>query len=295
MAESKIPEVVQEALKKKLENSFLSSVILSWPLSNYKLLVVIFGYESFQSKIFYIDTVLYGGDAIEYYSHLLLIPILVGLFFVFFFPFISGIFDRVVERADNLNKRKILAIQRKKVFPAEEQAAYFSEYDKEKKAMSEALTLTTEKYSVLEAAKKSALVLNANRLKENVLRRFSSSDFDSKRYLGLCQFLSGNVAPQDIPASLPQYDKNWIKDHPITVKLITFIRHYTKKIEGKHEDITVIQADIQEITQVDDLEYFIELLYAFDILDVRNEGDSKVYIVRAVNIITNGGKWLNDL
>ena len=99
---SETRDSILDALKFRL-NSFLASVIVSWPIINYKFMMVIFGGGNYKSKFQYINEELYkdGGK----FFYLVIFPILVGLFYQIIFPFINIGFDFIDRWIKNLHRR----------------------------------------------------------------------------------------------------------------------------------------------------------------------------------------------
>lgn len=124
---------VVNALKVRLNNSFLSSVIISWPLVNYKFIMVVFGEGNYKEKITYIDSILYEPDLKA--LHFFYIPVLLGLFYVLIFPFIEILMNIIGMFFKNLERRLVFWRQRRDIVSIEEKESYFSEVNAVKQGL----------------------------------------------------------------------------------------------------------------------------------------------------------------
>lgn len=123
MSESR--DSILDALKFRLKNSFLSSIIISWPIVNYKFLMIVFGGGNYSQKFKYIDEILYEpGDKRLF---LLWIPIGVGLFYIIVFPLINILINLVDMYFKNLERRIIFWRQKRDVMTKDEKETHFTD------------------------------------------------------------------------------------------------------------------------------------------------------------------------
>ncbi|MEX0141178.1 hypothetical protein MRBLMS1_001992 [Massilia sp. LMS1-1-1.1] len=143
-----MPDVVDNilnVLKVRMSNSFMSSVIISWPIINYKLIMVIFGGGDYAQKIEYIDNSLYkSGFKYWYIAYL---PICVGLFYVFIFPFIDILINIIGMYFKNLERRFVFWRQKKDVMSVAEKEYHFSDLIATNKSLEAEMAVIRNSYA----------------------------------------------------------------------------------------------------------------------------------------------------
>ena len=115
---------ILDIIKFRLNNSFLSSVIISWPFVNYKLLMVVFGGGNYEKKIDYINDRLYEGS--YKWLFFVVIPLVIGGLYIFIFPFFNSWFELLDRWFKNRHREALFKKDAVETISAVEKEAYFS-------------------------------------------------------------------------------------------------------------------------------------------------------------------------
>jgi hypothetical protein len=151
---------IADAIKERMSSPFLSSIFLSWPLINYRLLLVFFGEGKYEEKLCYIDEKLYdfkwviGGELynfgwIEYWLHFAIIPILIGLFFTLCYPKIDARLTAIYVRHAHEKQRKAILAGQNEPIDKSFQAEYFAKWDEKNAALKKSVEINNKNYREL--------------------------------------------------------------------------------------------------------------------------------------------------
>jgi hypothetical protein len=120
---------IAAAIKERMGSPILSSIVLSWPFINYRLLIVCFGQGSYAEKLAYIDNHLYCSE-IGRWMHIAILPLLVGLFYTLIYPRLDTCFTDIYVRLIHEKKRREILADQRKPFDAVFQAEFFADWNK---------------------------------------------------------------------------------------------------------------------------------------------------------------------
>jgi hypothetical protein len=118
------------ALKDRVSNPLISSIIISWVLINYEFLFVVFSSDTAMSKIQLVNNQLYYDSSVKLLRWILL-PVLLGCMYTFLYPYIDIKVSAFLERMKVRRAKDLLEISRLTPVSAEVQTQYFEEQDKE--------------------------------------------------------------------------------------------------------------------------------------------------------------------
>lgn len=119
---------VTDVIFQRIKSPFLFSLFLSWPLINWKIIVVLFGHGSYHNKLKYIDEEILFNSWDE---TTFLLPLITATFYTFMWPIINGVFERIVFCIEIMNKKMEFKLRRLEPFDSSEQKKYFDTWDKE--------------------------------------------------------------------------------------------------------------------------------------------------------------------
>lgn len=166
-------EGVSEAIRERMSSPFLSSIVLSWPIVNYKLLMVVFGSGDYEGKLFYIDTYLYGGVWNSNFMHLAVWPMLVGGFFTLWYPRIDAWLSVKFIRLSHEKKRKVLFAEQEEPVAEAFQAEFFSQWNKRNDVLNASVAVANEKYRQMSADNVKKMGFISERLRGETALRIS--------------------------------------------------------------------------------------------------------------------------
>ncbi|MDO8065269.1 MULTISPECIES: hypothetical protein [unclassified Janthinobacterium] len=198
MSISDLPETIFGVIKNRFSNPLLASAFISWPFLNYKLMLVVFGEGAYSEKINFIDGKLYTFP-LEYYLHVFVFPLCVGIIYWYFYPSFDEKITRYSIRKLADKMRMVLSEERKIPFDSDLQISYFKKYDEEKEVWKNAL------HEVNDAAANKTDVANvvideiSNRLKFQTRVLFAlqcGMTLDDSDLLK-CVLLNGRISPDD--------------------------------------------------------------------------------------------------
>lgn len=116
-------------VEKRISSPFLFSFFVSWPLWNYRAMIVIFGNGTYIEKLSFLDW-LYP----TLYSSLewkLFCPLFSALAYTFGWPFIDGYVSSWHQRLINRKQRRIFDVNKTETVAKEDQATYFDKNSKD--------------------------------------------------------------------------------------------------------------------------------------------------------------------
>lgn len=118
------------ALKDRVSNPLISSIVISWLLINYDFLFVVFSGETAMSKIQLVNHQIYYDASVKL-ARWVLLPVLLGCLYTFLYPYVDLKVSEFLERMKVRRARSLLEISRLTPVSAEVQVQYFEEQDKE--------------------------------------------------------------------------------------------------------------------------------------------------------------------
>lgn len=122
---SDIKDNILDALKFRLNNKLISSIILSWCVVNYKVFIVVFGDGKYSEKIKYLESDLYDKNMVLFY--VIFLPILLGVAYVFLMPYLNIWLNQIDMYFTDKERRAVFDRKKIDVVSAEEKEAFFSE------------------------------------------------------------------------------------------------------------------------------------------------------------------------
>lgn len=128
MSASEVAENIISAVKSRMASPLLGSFILSWPVVNHRLMLILFGEGSFPEKLDYIANKLYSGWFQEYLN-LFVAPLLFASFYTFIYPYIDKWLTLYAVRRAAEKARDVLIAERKIPFDENDQLKYFEQYE----------------------------------------------------------------------------------------------------------------------------------------------------------------------
>lgn len=170
---SDLKNKVTEAIEDRIRNPFLGSIVLAWPIINYKLLLVVFGDGGYEEKLLFIEKKLYTSWLNGFWVHVVLLPILAGLFFVLVYPEIDRHLTKIVVKRAQKKERELLLIEQKKPVDEKYQAEFFASWNSKTQAQKAAIEHTNSKYRELSAESAKRISLLEERLTNQTLLKIA--------------------------------------------------------------------------------------------------------------------------
>jgi hypothetical protein len=135
--ESNLIKELVAGLTKQLNDRMISpllpSFIISWLIVNYKLIVTIFSDGPYETKLLYIDKILYPSYS-DIFFHCALIPLISALLYIFVYPFpAKWVYQFALKRKRDLRKAKQEAENERLLTKVESQKLYSNMYDREQR------------------------------------------------------------------------------------------------------------------------------------------------------------------
>lgn len=288
------------AVEKRLENNFFSAMALSWPISNYKLLIVIFSEGSYGEKINFIEKLLYDGSKTNFYLHFFGLPILVGLFYVHVMPYLNGYFERALEKAKVFNEYRLLKITQKIPFDSDMQEAYFSEYELEKEKLKTEKDEFRNKFLAEATSRKTTERVAGEMIRGQVLRQFICETSETPdKYKILDRFLTGHLLPEESRSPEERFDPaqlDWLRGHPLLQKIKNFLSYYDRYGFNETPKNVYEYIDFSRIAQrseidMDEAQDFSMILLSLRIISSTGDLNSATYSMHIDEFISARRIW----
>ncbi|MDN2710586.1 hypothetical protein O0880_14260 [Janthinobacterium sp. SUN118] len=265
MSISELPENILNTIKNRFNNTFLASAIISWPIINYKLMLVLFGDGKYSEKIDFIDDVLYSAYPFKWVVCLFVFPMVVGFIYWRWYPFFDTAISKYTIQKSIGKAEMILAEERKIPFDRDEQVTYFKNYEAEKdiwkKALQEANKIASKQQE------KSRNVENdlAGKWKSNTLKLFAMMcDIKPDEIYALKKAFSHNdeqIPPVEILAKIKNYQyydqMKYVAKESINIP--------SSSLSGRRE-VSVTWLKNNTSVQDDHEGFFLEILWALEII-----------------------------
>lgn len=118
------------AMKDRIRNALVFSILISWVIINYDFLVVILSGESPMHKIQLINNQIYYNGLVKF-IHWFFLPVVSGCIYTFAYPYIDISISTFLEQMKVRKAKRMLEISRTTPVAAETQFEYFEGYDRE--------------------------------------------------------------------------------------------------------------------------------------------------------------------
>ena len=254
-----------DAIAERFKNPFLGSALLSWPIINHRLLLVMLGSGSYDSKIFYIDTYLYPRGFIEHLWYMAIAPTLTGLFFTLVFPIIDEKLTVRFIELSNSKKKKVMEAEEKTPFDSKEQAAFFLKWEKINMDLKSGLELSNKNWRTIYNNNEAMKNVLLHRLRQQVLCRIALEGGASEE---ITQFFLFNViSPGYVWASPGRAD--FLRNHPKFNQLQKVAKLIQESAAHVNNGTIYINfLDLEEKIPISETERpaLIDMLYALDLI-----------------------------
>lgn len=267
MSISELPESILNTIKNRFNNTFLASAIISWPIINYKLMLVLFGDGKYEKKISFIDDVLYSAYPFKGIVCLFVLPMVVGFIYWRWYP----LFDMVISRYSikkSIEKAEIILTEERKIpFDRDEQVEYFKNYEAEKDIWKTALQDANKNLSKQQEKSKNTSNDLAGKWKSNTLKLFAMTcgiSFDE--IYALEKAFSHNdeqIPPIEILAKIKNYQ--YYEQLRYVAKESIKIQHSTR---SKRKEVSVTWIKNNASVQDGHEESLLEFLWALEIINL---------------------------